>query len=157
MSANSPTDKVAWARVLAGDSRNFGVLYDRHRDRVFRHALGRLSHPADAEDATAIAFLELWRRRAQVRFVDDSLLPWLIVTTSNVVHNLRRSRRRYERMLARLPEPDHHPDHPDLPSNPEEALRWQAERTAKYPNGWDIPVYESDGVTQIGLFHVPNG
>lgn len=45
------------------------------------------------------------------------------------------------------------PDHPGQPSNPEEANRWQEERAAKYPDGWDIPVYESDGVTQIGLLH----
>lgn len=49
------------------------------------------------------------------------------------------------------------PDHPDLPSNPEEALRWQAERAAAYPDGWDLPVYESDGRTQIGTYHVQNG
>ncbi|HRN29848.1 MAG TPA: hypothetical protein PK890_09130 [Terrimesophilobacter sp.] len=49
------------------------------------------------------------------------------------------------------------PDHPTLPSNPEEAIRWQEERNAKYPNGWDIPVYKADGVTQIGVFHVQNG
>ena len=31
---------------------------------------------------------------------------------------------------------------------------WQEERDKKYPNGWDIPVFESDGATQIGTFHV---
>ena len=46
------------------------------------------------------------------------------------------------------------PDHPDHPANPEEALRWQQERDEKYPGGWDIPVYQSDGVTRIGTFHV---
>ena len=46
------------------------------------------------------------------------------------------------------------PDHPRNPANPDEALRWQAEREVKYPNGWDIPVYEKDGVTQIGTFHM---
>lgn len=113
MDANSPTDKDVWVRVLAGDGRAFGTLFDRHRDRVFRHAVGRLTNATDAEDATAIAFLELWRARARVRFVDDSLLPWLIVTTSNVTHNLRRSRRRYERMLASLPAPEEQADHSD--------------------------------------------
>jgi hypothetical protein len=46
------------------------------------------------------------------------------------------------------------PDHPGPPANPEQALQWQQERPEKYPNGWDIPVFESDGVTQIGTFHL---
>lgn len=46
------------------------------------------------------------------------------------------------------------PDHPTLPNNPEEALEWQAERDEKYPTGWDIRIYESDGRTDIGTFHI---
>lgn len=46
------------------------------------------------------------------------------------------------------------PDHREQPSNPEEALEWQAERDEKYPAGWDIRVYESDGRTDIGRFHI---
>jgi len=46
------------------------------------------------------------------------------------------------------------PDHPELPSNPEEALEWQAERDEQYPSGWDIRIYESDGRTDIGSFHI---
>ena len=46
------------------------------------------------------------------------------------------------------------PDWPGQPSNPTEALVWQQERDAKYPNGWDIPVFDSDGITEIGRFHI---
>lgn len=46
------------------------------------------------------------------------------------------------------------PDHPGMPSSPEEALRWQEEAAEKYSNGWTIPVYESDGKTQIGIFTI---
>ncbi|HWL01687.1 MAG TPA: hypothetical protein VNQ52_04860 [Microbacteriaceae bacterium] len=46
------------------------------------------------------------------------------------------------------------PDHPGMPSSPEEALQWQQERQEKYPNGWDIPVFDSDGTTQVGVFHI---
>lgn len=48
------------------------------------------------------------------------------------------------------------PDWPNQPTNPEEAIRWQEERAKKYPNGWDIPLYKSDGRTQIGTFHIIN-
>lgn len=46
------------------------------------------------------------------------------------------------------------PEHPGLPSTPEEAIEWQEETQQKHPNGWDIPVFESDGVTTIGTFHI---
>ena len=46
------------------------------------------------------------------------------------------------------------PDRPGQPQSPKEALRWQEERDAKYPNGWDIPVFTSDGTTPLGTFHV---
>lgn len=46
------------------------------------------------------------------------------------------------------------PDHPGQPTSPDEAVRLQAERDQKYPNGWDVPLYKSDGQTQIGTFHI---
>ena len=46
------------------------------------------------------------------------------------------------------------PDHPGMPSSPEQALEWQRENELRYPNGWDIPLYEFDGVTEIGVMHV---
>lgn len=110
MGGTDSSDRDAWDAVLAGDSQAFGTLFDRHRDRVFGHALRLIAHRTDAEDVTAMVFLELWRRRAHVRFVDDSLLPWLLVTTRNVARNASRARRRYARVLAKIPpdlaEPD---------------------------------------------------
>jgi hypothetical protein len=46
------------------------------------------------------------------------------------------------------------PDHPGLPSNPEEALRWQREREERYPDGWEIPVFASDGTTRLGTLRM---
>src|SRR5690606_36334553 len=60
---------------------------------------------ADAEDVTASAFLELWRRRHDARVVSGSLLPWLLVTTTNLTRNLHRSTRRHRALPARLPRP----------------------------------------------------
>jgi RNA polymerase sigma-70 factor (ECF subfamily) len=100
------SDATVWAEVLAGHPDGMGEIWDRHRDRVFRHLLGAGAGTTEAEDLTAVTFLELWRRRAAVRFVDDSLLPWLLVTASNVARNAARSRRRYQAFLARLPKPE---------------------------------------------------
>ncbi|WP_439565761.1 hypothetical protein [Microcella sp.] len=48
------------------------------------------------------------------------------------------------------------PDWPGQPSSPEEALEWQRERDERYPDGWEIPVYSSDGRTVLGRFLVSN-
>ena len=96
-------DDVLWADSLKGDAEAFGVLYDRHRSRVFRHAYRLTVGTHDAEDATAATFLELWRRWERVRLVDDSILPWLLVTTTNIARNLQRSKLRHRKLLDAIP------------------------------------------------------
>ncbi|SDX25589.1 RNA polymerase sigma-70 factor, ECF subfamily [Arthrobacter sp. cf158] len=96
-------DDVLWAESLKGDAEAFGLLYDRHRGRVFRHAYRLTGGKHDAEDATAAAFFELWRRRERVRVVEGSILPWLLVTATNSARNLQRSKVRHRRLLAAIP------------------------------------------------------
>lgn len=99
-----------WSRARAGDGEAFGRVFDAHRERVYRHALRLADSVHEAEDVTAVTFLELWRRRDHVRLVDGSVLPWLLVTASNVARNHRRAARRYRRFLAALPRPAEAPD-----------------------------------------------
>lgn len=99
------TDESLWLGVVDGDGEAFGVLFDRYRDRVLEHAL-RLVRPAHvAEDVTAMVFYEAWRRRADVRIVNGSIIAWLLVTTNNTIRNQTRQQRRYRRFLAQLPPP----------------------------------------------------
>lgn len=67
-----------WSRVRTGDPAAFGELFDAFRDRVYWHALRHTRVASDAEDVTALVFLEAWRKRPQVRIVDGSQLPWLL-------------------------------------------------------------------------------
>jgi hypothetical protein len=55
-------DGGLWERSLKGEGEAFGLLFDRHRDRVFRHAYRLSGQRHDAEDIMSTAFLELWRR-----------------------------------------------------------------------------------------------
>lgn len=103
-------EAALWQRTLDGDAEAFAAVFDRHRDRAFRHAARLLDDRHEAEDIAASAFLELWRRRRDVRLVNGSVLPWLLVTTTNLARNSTRSRRRYRAFLARLPREDHAPD-----------------------------------------------
>jgi RNA polymerase sigma-70 factor (ECF subfamily) len=96
-------DEALWVRVRAGDESALGALFDRHEARLFRHARRLLTAREDAKDAVAIAFFELWRKRAAVRLVDGSPLPWLLNTVANSARNLERSGRRYRALISRTP------------------------------------------------------
>ncbi|WP_426624866.1 RNA polymerase sigma factor [Leifsonia sp. McL0607] len=104
----------AWSRARDGDPDAFTSLFDVHRDRVYGHALRLVRQPHDAEDVTAVVFLEAWRRRDAVRVLDGSIIAWLLVTANNTVRNLERSKRRHRDALARMwSESIHQPDHAD--------------------------------------------
>lgn len=96
-------ETTLWSRARSGDGRAFAALFDAHRDRAFRHALRLVATAHDAEDVVAAAFFELWRRRDAVPVVDGSILPWLLVTTTNLARNSGRGLRRYQAAIDRLP------------------------------------------------------
>jgi RNA polymerase sigma factor (sigma-70 family) len=107
------TDAERWSSALHGNGEAFGQLFDRHKDRVYRHSLRLVPNPADAEDVVAVVWLEAWRQRDRIRFVDGSMLPWLLVVATNTSMNVTRSSRRYRALLQRLPPPIPQPDHAD--------------------------------------------
>jgi len=110
---DATTDAADWARAVRGNGESFGLIFDRHRDRVLRHSLRLVPSWHDAEEVVAVTFLEAWRKRDSVRFVDGSVLPWLLVTATNVARNVSRSARRYRALLDKLPEPEERALHPD--------------------------------------------
>ncbi|WP_144828937.1 RNA polymerase sigma factor [Microbacterium sp. BH-3-3-3] len=115
---NDP-DLLLWPRARDGDRAAFRTLFDRHEQRLFRHAVRLLSVREDAKDAVAIAFLELWRKRRTVRLVDGSPLPWLLNTVTNTVRNLERSGRRHRLALSRI---DHDPRHAEIAARDESGI-----------------------------------
>lgn len=103
MGPREPLDSELWERVAAHDGQAFGRLFDRHARRVYNHCFWRTADWSLAEDLTSVVFLEAWRRRREVRLLGDSLLPWLLGVANNAIHNAERSRRRYRRLLNKLP------------------------------------------------------
>jgi RNA polymerase sigma factor (sigma-70 family) len=97
------TESDLWSAALAGDGGAFTQLFDRYHGRVFRHVVGLVEVPADADDIVSATFLEFWRRRHAVRLVDGSVLPWLLVTAGNLGRNQGRRARRYRTVLRQLP------------------------------------------------------
>ena len=118
------TDAEYWRVATAGDGsgsgggdgsgEGFAAVFDRHQQRVFRHSLALVPTFDDAKDVVAVAFLEAWRKRASVRFVDGSLLPWLLVTATHAAQNITRSARRYRDLIDRVPPSGDMPDPAEL-------------------------------------------
>jgi RNA polymerase sigma-70 factor (ECF subfamily) len=97
------SEVALWSRALNDDAIAFGQIFELHADRVFGHSL-RLTHSAaDADDVTALVFLEAWKRRKSVRVVDGSIIGWLLVTANFTARNLARSLRRHQLALSKLP------------------------------------------------------
>lgn len=113
LTSRAPSDGELLFRLSRGDEPAYRMLHDRHQTAVFRLSLVLMRTSWDAEEVAATAFFELWRRRDDVRVVDGSVLPWLLATTSFAAKNSLRSRRRYQRLLQRIPHDGHVPDHAD--------------------------------------------
>jgi RNA polymerase sigma factor (sigma-70 family) len=73
--------------VDTGDSAAFVQLYNAHITPVYRYALQMMSSVSDAEDIAQEVFVLAWVKRSTIRVVDQSLLPWLLVTTRNLSLN----------------------------------------------------------------------
>ena len=97
------TDAALWQRAAAGDTAAFGTIFERHATTVYNYCFRRTGNWAQAEELTAIVFLEAWRRRTQVQLERDEAIPWLLGVATNVLRNLRRSQRRHGAALERLP------------------------------------------------------
>ncbi|KJL30065.1 RNA polymerase sigma factor [Microbacterium oxydans] len=114
-------------RLSRGDEPAYRLLHDRHQASVYRVALVLMRTTWDAEEVAATAFFELWRKRDSVRLVDDSVLPWLLATTSYAAKNKLRSSRRYHRLLSRIPHDGDVPDHADEVARAMDTLKISAD------------------------------
>ena len=98
------SESQLWEQSKRGDGHAFGAIFDLHQRRLHLAALRIAETATDAEDLVAATFLELWRRRESVRVVEGSVLPWMLVTLSNLGRNQARTTRRHRRFLSSLPE-----------------------------------------------------
>ncbi|OUZ07329.1 hypothetical protein BHE97_17680 [Aeromicrobium sp. PE09-221] len=87
---NESTDEALLRRACRDDERAFGALFDRHVDAVYWQAFGVLRHRDEAQDVAQETFVTAWRRRHDITIVDESVLPWLLVTARFTAQNVRR-------------------------------------------------------------------
>ena len=73
------TDGELWQQTRRGEPAALGELYERHARSVHRYCLWRTVAKHLAEDVTATAFLEAWRRRRRLEPATESAAPLLVL------------------------------------------------------------------------------
>lgn len=77
-------------RALLRDDRAFGELFDRHSVAVYRLAYAQTHDVVSAQELVQETFISAWKKLSEIRLIDASLLPWLLVTCRYHAQNLRR-------------------------------------------------------------------
>ncbi|HEY7344277.1 MAG TPA: RNA polymerase sigma factor [Gaiella sp.] len=85
-----------------GNAGAFAELYARHAGTIYNYLFRRMADWSEAEDLTAVVFLEAFRRRSEVVVVEGKLLPWLYGIATNVLRNRRRALWRHRSLVAEL-------------------------------------------------------
>lgn len=99
--AAAPADAALLAAHVAGDPDAFGLLFARHRDRLWAVALRTTGNPDDAADALQDAMISAFRRADSFRG-QSSVTTWL----HRIVVNACLDRLRHLRVRAADPLPD---------------------------------------------------
>jgi RNA polymerase sigma factor (sigma-70 family) len=86
-----------------GERAEFTAMFAQYVEAVWNHAYRLTGSWSKAEDLASATFLTAWRRRADMREVDGSVLPWLYTVVANLARNEYRSSTRFLRAIRRLP------------------------------------------------------
>jgi RNA polymerase sigma-70 factor, ECF subfamily len=131
--ARAASDESLLKASANGDQRAFSELYERHARTIYNYLFRRLADWSEAEDLTALVFLEAFRRRRDVVVLEGKLLPWLYGIATNVLRNRRRALWRHRRLLAELAGPP--ANEPDVAARAEAAaqMRSVVKRIATLP------------------------
>jgi len=98
-SAREPTDAELLA---AGDSRAFGIVYDRHARAVLAFVCRRTADPELAADVTAETFAAAYLSRRRFRETGVGARPWLFGIARHELGRALRGRRARDRARRRL-------------------------------------------------------
>lgn len=101
MTSSDPSDASLLADHVAGDPAAFGMLFARHRDRLWAVALRTTGNPEDAADALQEAMISAFRRAETFRG-QSSVTTWLHRIVVNAC--LDRLRHQKSRRAEPLPE-----------------------------------------------------
>ena len=128
------SDELLWQASARGDQQAFSELYERHSQAIYNYLFRRLADWSEAEDLTAVVFLEAFRHRRDVVVMDGKLLPWLYGIATNVLRNRRRAQWRHRRLVAQLEAQPRRAAEPDADARAQAAaqMREVLERIADF-------------------------
>jgi RNA polymerase sigma factor (sigma-70 family) len=144
-----PSDAELLSRHVAGDPDAFGVLVQRHRDRLWAVAIRTLGDREEAADALQDAFVSAFRRADSFRG-DAQFTTWMHRIVVNAC--LDRIRRRKTRPTDPLPDDEdrmeelgEQPDHDPAATVEERNAVLQALRTLPEPQRSAIVLVDMEG------------
>lgn len=94
------SDAALVARLVAGDARALGTLYDRHGAVAYGLAFAITSHEGTAEQVVADAFAQLWR---EAQSYDAGRMTFLAWMTTIVRQHALAERRALQRTGVAMP------------------------------------------------------
>jgi RNA polymerase sigma-70 factor (ECF subfamily) len=146
---SEPSDAELLARHVGGDPHAFGVLVQRHRDRLWAVAIRTLGDRDEAADALQDAFVSAFRRADSFRG-DAQFTTWMHRIVVNAC--LDRIRRRKTRPTEPLPEDEdrmeelgEQPDPDPATTVEERSAVLQALRTLPEPQRSAIVLVDMEG------------
>ena len=93
------TDFAVVSRLMAGDDRALGILFDRYGAMAFALASAMVADAADAEEVVADAFSQIWRSSSTFDAGRGSVVAWISTIVRTRALDMLRSRRRRARVL----------------------------------------------------------
>lgn len=93
------SDVACIARLIGGDERALGILFDRHGAMAYGLASAMAHDAADAEEVVAEAFAQVWRSAASFDQTRGSVAAWLATIVRTRALDLLRSQKRRARVL----------------------------------------------------------
>lgn len=117
------SDELLWQASARGDQQAFSELYERHSQAIYNYLFRRLADWSEAEDLTAVVFLEAFRHRRDVVVMDGKLLPWLYGIATNMLRNRRRAQWRHRRLVAQLEAQPRRATEPDADARAQAAVQ----------------------------------
>ena len=94
-------DRELLAAHVAGDPEAFGILFSRHRDRLWAVALRTTGDPEEAADALQDGLVSAFRRADSFRG-DAAVTTWLHRIVVNACRDHHRRRRSFHGMTQKL-------------------------------------------------------
>jgi RNA polymerase sigma-70 factor, ECF subfamily len=89
----------------AGSGEDFGEIYERYLDRIYRFVLLRVGDRQTAEDLTSVTFLKAWDNLDRYEQRQFSFSAWLFRIARNTVIDHYRTRKQH----VALDQPEHTP------------------------------------------------